>query len=102
MTITRLIFGWLDRLPSWLRAGVITGFWAATIPFVAASMSWLEGFFQWAAGEPGVRFPDISVLRSATVGLASGAVIGGGNAVSRWVQERARVGNPPVYPTRNT
>lgn len=102
MTITRIIFGWLDRLPSWLRAGVITGFWAAAVPFVAASMSWLEGFFQWAAGEPGVRFPDISVLRSATVGLASGAVIGGGNAIFRWVQERARRGNPPVYPSRST
>lgn len=97
--MTRLL-RWLDHLPNWLRAGVVTGFWAAALPFVAAATSWLEDFFQWASGEPGVHFPDISVLRSATVGLASGAFIGGANAIFRYVQQRRGSGNPPAYPDK--
>jgi hypothetical protein len=93
------ILGWLDRLPNWLRAGVVTGTFTAVLTSGASVLTWLEEFFAWAAGEP-VAFPDLSVLRSAVVGVAAGGVIGGANAAFRWVQERMRRGNPPVYPTR--
>lgn len=94
-----VLLRWLDRLPNWLRAGVITGTLTATLTSGAAVLAWLEGFFEWAAGEP-VAFPDLSVLRSAVVGIAAGAVLGAGNAIFRWVQERMGKGNPPVYPSR--
>ena len=89
----------LDRLPNWLRAGVTTTFWAAFIPFLLTLLSWLEDVAEWAAGEP-VDFPDISVVRQAFVALVFAVLIGAGNAVFRWAQERANVGNPPVYPSR--
>jgi hypothetical protein len=91
-----LLFGWLDRLPNWLRAGVITGFFTAAPGFVASVTDWLDDFFSWAAGEP-VEFPDLSVLRVAAVSLIAGCVTGGLNAIARWVQERRNTGKPPVY-----
>ena len=90
---------WLDRLPNWLRAGVVSGTFTAVLTSGASVLTWLEDFFAWAAGAP-VAFPDLSVLRSAVVGIAAGGVIGGANAAYRYVQERMGSGNPPVYPSR--
>ena len=89
----------LDRLPNWLRSGVVTGALAATVTTGASILSWLEGFFEWAAGAP-VEFPDISVLRSALVGIAAGAALGGANALWRRVQQATNSGAPPVYIAR--
>ena len=102
--MTRLL-AWLDRLPNWLRSGVVTGTVTAFVTAAASILTWLEDFFEWAAGAPGVNFPDVGVLRSAAVGIAAGAVFGGANALFRGAQEWLRrhghtVGNPPVYPTK--
>lgn len=98
--MTRILFGWLDRLPNWLRAGIVTGTLTAILGSAAAILAWLEAFFEWAAGEP-VAFPDLSILRAAAVGIAAGAVLGGFNAIFRWVQEHLGRGNPPIYPSQH-
>ena len=88
----------LSRLPNWLRAGVMTAFWAAVVPFTLSLLSWLEEVAEWAAGEP-VEFPDISVVRRAFVALVIACIAGAANAFARYVQERKNLGSPPVYPT---
>lgn len=88
----------MKRLPNWLRAGVMTTFFAAVIPFLLAVIGWLEEVAEWAAGER-LDFPDISVLRTAAVSLVIAVLIGAGNAAVRWFQERANVGTTPVYPS---
>lgn len=102
--MTRLL-RWLDHLPSWLRSGVVTGTVTAFVTASASILTWLEDFFEWAAGAPGVNFPDVGVLRSVVVGIAAGAVFGGVNAAFRGAQEWLRrrghtVGNPPIYPSK--
>jgi len=99
MTPTRLLFGWLDRLPSWLRAGVSTAFFVAVPGFLLSLAGWLGDLAEWAAGDE-VDFPDISAVRRAAVALVLAVILGGINAAVRWVQERTGSGNPPVYPTR--
>lgn len=102
--MTRLL-RWLDHLPSWLRSGVVTGTVTAFVTSGAALLAWLEDFFEWAAGAPGVTFPDIGVLRALVVGIAAGGVFGAANATFRGAQEWLRrhgwsVGNPPAYPDK--
>lgn len=92
---------WLDRLPSWLRAGVVTGAFVAIPGFLATLTDIVSDIASWAAGED-VPFPDLSTLRAAAVAVVAGAITGGLNALYRWVQERLGRGNPPVYPTRRT
>jgi hypothetical protein len=87
----------MSRLPNWLRAGVMTAFYAAVVPFCLSLLSWLEEVAEWAAGEP-VSFPDISVIRRAFVALVIAVLAGGVNAAVRYVQERNNLGSPPVYP----
>ena len=88
----------LSRLPNWLRAGLVTSFYGAVVPFLLSLLSWLEEVAEWAAGEP-VAFPDISLLRQAFVALVLAVIVGAVNAFVRWVQERKNLGSPPVYPT---
>lgn len=89
----------MKHLPNWLRAGLVTAFFSAVVPFLLALLSWLEEVAEWAAGEP-VDFPDVSVVRQAFVALVLAVIVGGVNAVVRYVQERTNVGTTPVYPTR--
>ena len=89
----------MKHLPNWLRAGLVTAFFSAVVPFLLALLSWLEAVAEWAAGEP-VDFPDVSVVRQAFVALVLAVIVGGVNAVVRYVQERTNVGTTPVYPTR--
>ena len=90
----------MNRLPNWLRAGCVTAFFSAVVPFLLSLLSWLEELAEWAAGEP-VSFPDISVVRQAAVALVLAVVVGAVNAAVRYFQERTNVGTTPVYPTRN-
>lgn len=84
------------RIPDWLWAGVVTGLFTGLTPFVLALGDWLEGVAAWAAGDP-VLFPDVSVVRSATVGLVFGGIAGGANAVYRYLQTLSGRGSPPEY-----
>lgn len=88
-----------NRIPNWLRAGAATAFFIAVPGFLLAVLGWLEEVAEWAAGEP-VPFPDLSALRQAAVALVLAVVIGAINAAVRWAQEKAKVGNTPVYPTK--
>lgn len=102
--MTRLL-GWLDHLPSWLRAGVVTGTFVAVPGFIASMVDVVNDVASWAAGTS-VDLPDLSALRAAAVAVVAGAITGGLNAAYRWAQEvlaRRRgepVGNPPIYPSR--
>lgn len=89
----------LDRLPSWLRAGVVTGTFVAVPGFLAALLDVVGDIASWAAGET-LHLPDLSTLRAAAVALVAGAITGALNAAYRWAQERAGRGNPPIYPSR--
>lgn len=93
------ILGWLDRLPNWLRAGVVTGTWVALPGFIAATLDVVNDIASWLAGTT-VELPNLAAWRAAAVAVGAGAISGGLNAAYRYVQERLRRGNPPVYPTR--
>lgn len=86
----------LNRLPNWLRAGVVTSVFVALPVFLLSLSDWLADVAEWAAGE-NVEFPDISTLRSAAVALVFAAISGGLNAAYRWAQERTNTGTVPVY-----
>ena len=88
----------ISHLPNWLRAGAVTAFYGAVVPFLLSLASWLEAVAEWAAGEP-VDFPDISLVRQAFVALVLAVIVGSVNAAVRYVQERKEIGTPPVYPS---
>lgn len=90
----------LDRLPSWLRAGVVTGAFVAIPGFIATLLDVVNDIASWAAGET-LALPDLSALRAAAVAVVAGGIAGGLNAAYRYVQERMDKGNPPVYPSRS-
>ena len=87
------------RLPNWLRAGLATAFFVAVPGFLLSLVGWLEEVAEWAAGDS-LTFPDLSALRKAAVALVLAVILGGINAAVRWAQERAQIGNPPIYPSR--
>ena len=90
---------WLDRLPNWLRAGVVTGAFVTIPGFIATLLDVVNDVASWAAGTS-VDLPDLSALRAAAVAVVAGGIAGGLNSLYRYVQERAGKGNPPVYPSR--
>jgi hypothetical protein len=92
------MYGLLNRLPNWLRAGVVTSVFVALPVFILSLTDWITEVAAWAAGE-NVAFPDISALRSAAVALVFAAISGGLNAAYRYFQERTNTGTVPVYTT---
>ena len=89
----------MSKLPNWLRAGVVTAFYTAVVPFLLSMLGWLNDLAEWAGGE-GVDFPDLSVVRQAAVALALAVVVGAINAAVRYVQEKRNLGVPPTYPSK--
>lgn len=94
-----ILLRWLDRLPSWLRAGVVTGTFVAVPGLIAALLDVVDEVASWAAGET-LALPDLSTLRSAAVAVVAGAISGALNAAYRFAQERLNRGNPPIYPSQ--
>lgn len=82
-----------NKLPDWLRAGVVTSLFVALPTFILSVTNWIEEVASWASDET-VGFPDVSTLRSAAVAVVFAAISGGLNAAYRYVQERS--GNNPV------
>lgn len=97
--MTRILFGWLDKLPSWLRAGVTTAWFTFLALFGLSVLDVLADLLAWASAED-APFPDLSVLGKALVTATASAAAGIVNAVVRFAQERIGRGNPPIYPSQ--
>lgn len=91
----------LDRLPSWLRAGVTTAGFVFVTLFGLSLLDVLAAILEWASAED-ARFPDLAPLGKALVTATVSALAGIVNVVVRWAQEQLGRGNPPIYPTRTS
>ena len=87
----------MNRLPDWLRAGVMTGVFVFVTGLAATLVGWINDVADWANGAGSTPFPDPSVVRGALVSAGVAAATALVNAVIRAVQERMGLGFTPDY-----
>lgn len=81
-----------------LKAALWTAFFSFVTLFGTSLIGWLQDVVDWASDDSaGIVFPDPGVLAKAGVSAVVSAMIGLVNFLVRFGQQKAGVGEVPVY-----
>lgn len=92
----KLISKLRHAVPHWAWSGIVTGTAVSLPVFVTALVGWVRAAEQALLVHE--HIPSFSVVTSAAIALAVGALGGIGNAGWRYFQTKLGLGAPPVYP----